>query len=281
MYSQAALTSLSPEEIRQFIVQRLKAALPGLPLEPRRGEPYRLILRHPDAGELTLNLGNLVHELRGATPHAAEQLVEHFVSLAQRAVAGPEIALDAVYPGLRHRTFVEASAQGPNDALFGNGPGDLVSVVLADQGECVATLTENMVQSAGHTTDDILLAAEQNLVDLLPTTFGEVSENGAVLSLGLQDHPWLGTSLMFVPVMISNAMQQMGWNRVLLAAPTRETVDLVDADSRRAAQVMERWMQERLAGPRTQSETIFTYAAGDLSYAKTHRMNGAELVRLN
>ena len=281
MYSDSARISLSPEEIRTFIIRRLKAALPGLPLETRHGEPYRLTLVHPEAGEMVFNLGNLVHEVRGATPHAAEQMVDTFVTLAQRAVTGPEISLDKVYPGLRHRTFMEQAGQSMEDPLVGDGPGDLVSVVLADQGEGVAILTENMVRSAGLLTEDVLLAAEQNLVELLPQTFGDLSENGAVLSLSLKDHPWLGTSLMFVPTMISNAMEQMGWERVLLAAPTRETIDLVDATRKDASHVMERRMVECLAGSRTQSEVVFTFAKNGSQYLKSHRMVGPELVRLN
>ena len=281
MYSDSARISLSPEEIRTFIIQRLKAALPGLPLETRHGEPYRLTLVHPEAGEMVFNLGNLVHEVRGATPHAAEQMVDTFVSLAQRAVTGPEIALETVYPGLRHVTFMEEAGQSMDDPLVGEGPGDLVSVVLADQGEGIAILTEKMVRAAGLETEDVLLAAEQNLVDLLPRTVGDLSQDGAVLSLGLKDHPWLGTSLMFVPTMISNAMEQMGWDRVLLAAPTRETVDLVDASRSDAARVMERRMTECLSGPRTQSEVVFTFARNETQYRKTHRMVGSELIRLN
>ena len=281
MYSESARISLSPEEIRAFIIQRLKAALPGLPLEPCRGEPYRLTLMHPDAGEMVLNLGNLVQEVRGATPHDAKRLVDIFVSLAQRAVAGPKIAFDKVYPGLRNRTFMEETGQSSNDPLVGDGPGDLVSVVLADQGEGIALLTESAVRHAGHSTEDVLLAAERNLVGLLPKTFGEMTGHGAVLSLGVQDHPWLGTSLLFVPTIISNAMEQLGWSRVMLAAPTRESVDLVDASRRDAAEVMERWMNECLAGPRTQSEVVFTYDLHGTEYRKTHRMAGDDLVRLN
>lgn len=281
MYSDSTRISLSPEEIRAFIIQRLKAALPGLPLETRRGEPYRLTLVHPEAGEMVFNLGNLVHEVRGATPHAAEQMVDTFVTLAQRAVSGPEIALDKVYPGLRHRTFMEEAGQSMNDPLVGDGPGDLVSVVLADQGAGIAILTENMVHGAGLETEDVLLAAEKNLVDLLPQTFGDLSENGAVLSLSFKDNAWLGTSLMFVPTMISNAMEQMGWDKVLLAAPTRESVDIVDAARRDAARMMERRMMECLSGPRTQSEVVFTYDRDSTQYRKSHRMVGPDLIGLN
>ena len=281
MYSDSALTSLSPEEIRAFIVQRLKAALPGLPLETRYGEPYRLTLVHPEAGEMVLNLGNLVHEVRVATPRTAEHLVDTFVSLAQRAVAGPEVDLKKVYPGLRHRTFMDQAGQSLTDPLVGAGPGDLVSVVLSDQGEGVAILTENMVQTAGHQSEDVLLAAEQNLVALLPHIFGDLMGNDAVLSLSLQDHPWLGTSLLFVPSVISNAMAQMGWDRVLLAAPTREAVDLVDASQRNAAKIMERHMLECLAGPRTQSEVVFSFERNGTDYVKSHRMVDTALVRLN
>ncbi|MEM6386133.1 MAG: hypothetical protein AAF718_07850 [Pseudomonadota bacterium] len=281
MYSERTLASLSPEQICAFIVERLKAALPGMPLEPGADEPYRLTLSHPETGELVLNLGNLVQEVRGAAPHAAERLVDSFVTLAQRAVAPPSVDLKKVYPGLRHCAFRGASHSLAPDALMGDGPGDLISVVLSDEGGGVATLSEAIVRSAGQDVEKVLLAAEQNFVDLLPNAYGEIGENGSVLSMGVHGYDWLGTSLMFVPSLISNVMEQQGWDRVLLAAPNRETIDLINASERGAVEKMERWMKDRLAGPRTQSDMVFTYQRNATEYRKSHLMIGNALVTLN
>lgn len=281
MYPSHALTSLSPDEIKAFVVEQLKKALPGLELLPRQGEPYRLTLSHPEAGDLVLNLGNLVHELRAASPGEARRMVDSFVTLAQRAVAPPAISLKSVYPGLRHRAFLDAAGQNTSDRMIGEGPGDLVSVVFSDQGEGVATLNENAVRSAGYAPEEVLMAAERNFVDLLPNAFCVVTPADGVLSLGLRTHPWLGTSLLFVPYLISRVMQERGWEQALLAAPTRETVDIVDASAPAAAKTMERWMQENLAGPRTQSEVVHSLLRDDTDYRKTHLMVGSELVRLN
>lgn len=281
MYPADTLASCSPEEIRAFIVQRLKAALPGLPLVPRDGEPYRLTLSHPEAGDLVLNLGNLVHEVREAPPQAARRMVESFVSLAQRAVSPPEIHLKSVYPGLRHRAFLDGAGQSISDRMIGEGPGDLVSVVLSDQGEGLATLNEKAVIAAGHAPEDVLLAAERNFVDLLPDAFCVVTPAEGVVSLGLRTHPWLGTSLLFVPYLISRVMEERGWERALLAAPTRETVDIVDAAAPNAAKTMEQWMRQHLAGSRTQSEVVHGFRRDETEYRKSHLMVGSDLMRLN
>lgn len=281
MYSEHALTSLSAEEISSFIVQKLKAALPGLPLEQHVKEPFRFTLSHPDSGPLVLNIGDLVQEVRGASPSTAERLVDSFVILAQRAVAPPELMLDKVYPGLRHRTFLGTSRQPLRDAFVGEGPGDLLSVVLSDQSDGVAMVNEAMVERAGHDHESVFLAAERNFVELLPNAYGEFIEDSGVLAMGFRNYPWLGTSLMFVPSLISNVMIQQGWTQVLLATPTRKTLDLVDAAAPNAPQVMERWMRESPPGARTQSEVVFTYDRNATEYRKTHLMVGAELLRLN
>lgn len=281
MYPSYALSSLSPEEIRVLIVRRLEAALPGLALVQPKGEPFKLTLSHPEAGELVLNLGNLVHEVLSATPSAAEDMVHSFVELAQRAVAPPKISLNDVYPGLRHRDYLAATGHSYTDSMVGEGPGDLVTVILADQDEGLATLSESVVRAAGFAPEEIFAAAEQNFVELLPEGVVLSSSDEDVVSLGLQNCPWLGSSLFFVPFLISHVMRDRGWNRALLAAPTRDTVDLVNAAAPGAARVMERWMVERLAGPRTQSDVVFDFRCGETEYRKTHLMAGNRLVRLH
>ncbi len=281
MYFPDALTSYTPEEIRAFIVQRLRAALPGLELEQRHGEPYRLTMSHPEAGDLVLNLGNLVHELRSAPPQTAERLVDTYISLAKSAMTPPEIALKSVYPGLRHGAFLDATGQDMSDRIIGEGPGDLVSVILADQGDGLATLNEKAVRAAGFAPEDVLMAAERNFVDLLPRAFRAAVPEEGVLSLGLQNRPWLGTSVLFVPSLISCVMEERGWKRALLASPTRETVDLVNMDRSGATPLMENWMAQNLAGPRTQSEVVFTFSAGETEYRQSHRMFDGRLLRVN
>lgn len=281
MYLPNALNSLSRDEIRAFIVQRLRAALPGLDLQSQQDQPFRLTLTHPEAGDVVLNLGNLVHEVQGAAPRAAEKMVETFVSLAQRAVEPPEINKKTVYPGLRHRAFLDATGQKISDRMIGDGPGDMVTVVLSDQGDGIATLNEACVALAGHTPESLLVAAEQNFVELLPGAFRASSTPDGVLSLRLEGYPWLGTSLLFVPLLLSRVMEDRGWSRALIAAPTRETVDLVDADAPGAARVLERWMADKLAGPRTQSEMVLSFRQGSTDYSRSYRMVGEDLVRLN
>lgn len=281
MYSPNALTSLSPEDLRTFIVLRLKEALPGHALVPRRGEPFQLTLSHPQAGALVLNLGNLVREVRQATPRAAAEIVDRFVILAQRAMEPPAISLDAVYPGLRHHAFLTAAGHDRTDPLIGDGPGDLVTVVLSDQGEGLATLNKTSVRLAGHTPEAVLQAAERNFVDLLPGAFAAVNSTDRVVSIGLKGFPWLGTSLMFVPSLISHLMEEKGWDTALLAAPTRETIDFVDARPKDAVTVMRDWMVETLAGPRTQSEMVYTFRRNATEYSKSYRMLDTQLLRLN
>ncbi|MCG6884224.1 MAG: hypothetical protein LJE62_10775 [Silicimonas sp.] len=281
MFSSAALQSLAPEDIRAFVMQRLRAALPGMAFRPREGEPYRLTLTHPEAGDIELNLGNLVEEVRASRPDTAEQLVNAFVTMAKRAMGPPRITLKSVYPGFRHRAFLDAAGASGKDRMIGDAPGDLVSVVLSDQGAGVATLTEATVRKAGFAPEDILIAAERNFVDILTGAFCAGQRDEGVMSLGLNGYHWLGTSVLFVPGLIAQVMAEKGWSRVLLAAPTRETVDIVNAEGRDAQRLMEAWMAKQLAGPRTQSEVVFTFDGKSSDYAVSHRMDGGQLHRLN
>lgn len=281
MFAPKDQTAQTHQDLRAFVLQRLRAAMPEVAFKQRIGEPHRLTLLHPDAGDLVLNLGNLMQELQAVPSASAEALVDSFVSLAQRALAPPEIRLDRVFPGLRHRAFLDAAGQSFEDCMVGEAPGDMASVVIADQGDGVATLNEAAVKAAGLKSERVMLAAEQNFVELLPKAFRVGSPEEDVLSLGLRGYPWLGTSLLFVPLLISRVMEERGWDRALLAAPTRETVDLVNCDAPDAHEVMESWMSRRLAGPRTQSEMVFTFCADDNDYRRTHIMMGGRLVRPN
>jgi hypothetical protein len=165
--------------------------------------------------------------------------------------------------------------------MIGDGPGDLATVVLSDQGEGLATLNESSVRNAGYSPETVLEAAERNFVSLLPEAFAAVQTTDRLVSIGLKGFPWLGTSLLFVPSLISRVMEEKGWTRVLLAAPTRETIDFTDATERDAATVMRDWMAEMLAGPRTQSELVYSFCRDDTEYRKSYRMLEGQLLRLN
>ena len=271
----------TPEKIRTMVVERLRQELPGHALRVEQDNPFRLQLFHPEAGDLVLNLGNLVHEIHESTPAAAEQMITAYVSMAKQALCPPSIDLTKVFPSLRHHEFLNAIDTADDDPLVGEGPGDLVSVVLADQGDVVATLTQDIAEADGHTSQDILHAAEKNFVALLPREVYVAERESGVLSVGLESHPWLGTSLLFVPSIISQLMAHYGWSRAHVSAPTRDTVDLVNADAPNALAYLERWLLERLAEPRSQSEFVLTMASGDELLTTTHRMSGGRLLGLN
>jgi len=271
----------SPEKIRSMVVERLREELPGHVLRVEQDNPFRLQLCHPEAGELVLNLGNLVHEISGSPPSAAEQMISAYVSMAKQALQPPEIDLSKVYPTLRHHEFLNAFKTSDDDPLIGEGPGDLVSVVLADQGEGLATLTRDTVEAADHRPADVLHAAEKNLVALLPHEVYAAERDNGVLSVGLDGYPWLGTSLLFVPSIITQLMTHFGWSRVHVSAPTRDTIDIVDAESPDALGHLERWIVRRLGEPRSQSEFVLSMGVGDEYLTTTHRMSGDRLLGLN
>ena len=281
MFSSLQNKRLTPENILTMVVDRLRQELPGHALQMRRDDPFRLQLCHPEAGELVLNLGNLVHEIHSSPPDTAEQMISAYVSMAKQALRPPEVRLDRVYPTLRHHEFLSAVDYRNTDPLIGEGPGDLVSVVVADLGEGLATLTQETVEDAGHSPEDILHAAERNFVGLLPHEIYSVERSGGVLSVGLDGYPWLGSSLLFVPSIIDQIMAHFGWSRVLVSAPTRETVDLVDADAPDAMARVEQWMLRNLSQPRSQSEFVLSMKTGDEFLTTTHRLSGGRLLGLN
>ena len=281
MFAPVPLTSLSPEEITVFIVRRLEAALPGLALELRLGAPNKLTVIHPNAGELTLNLGALMQEVQDASPPAAQKIVDTFVSRACHAVKPPKLSLDRVFPGLRPQSWVAKSSCRAKDGMIGEGPGDLVTVVLSEHEEAVGLLNEATVTSSGLRPEEVFEAAEQNFVNQLSSAFYAATPSEDVVCLGLGNVPWLGSSLLFVPSLITQVMQERGWSHALLAVPTLETVDLVDASSRSAKRIMERWMVDHADGPNVQSELVYSFACGDTEYRPSHRFHSSNLLSLN
>jgi len=280
MFTSTQSAAVSPEKIRSMVVERLKRALPDHALRIQQDNPFRLQLVHPEAGDLVLNLGNLVHEIHCA-PGSAEQMITAYVSMAKQALRPPELDLKQVYPSLRHFEFLNGIETAENDPLIGEGPGDLVSVILADQGDVVATLTKDTVDAAGHSPEQVLTAAEENFVGLLRTQVYVADGPQDILSIGLENFPWLGSGLLFVPSIFKRLMAERGWHRVHVAAPTRETVDLIDASTTNGLDHLQRWMQERLAEPRSQSEFLFSMSINDDMLTTTHRLTGGRLLGLN
>ncbi len=281
MFSSLRKNDLTPESILTMVVERLRRALPDHALRTQRDDPFRLQLCHPEAGELMLNLGNLVYEIHGSPPDTAEKMIASYISMAKQALRPPEIYLDCVFPALRHHQFLDAVDRSKQDPLIGEGPGDLISVVLHDLGDGLATLTQDAAEQAGHTPEDILHAAERNFVQLLPSEVYSTERSDGVVSIGLDEYPWLGTSLLFVPSVVTQVMAHYDWSRVLVSAPTRETIDLVDASQPDAMARMERWMHRHLSQPRSQSEFVLSMSQDDEYLTTTHRMSGARLLGLN
>lgn len=281
MFSLIGSQTLTVEEIRARIVQRLRDELPGLAFETQISEPHQLKLSHPESGDLTLNLGKLLREMREAKPRTAEQLVDRFVALAKQAVCTPDFSLASVYPALRGRAFMQQANVHKSDGLMGDGPGDMVSVVLVDVGDCTAILTEEAAANSGYAAKDVLVAAEKNFVDIFPGSIRATTVDDGFVSLSLQDYAWLGTSILFVPLLLTRVMADKGWERALVAAPTRESVELIDVSNGVSVSKLESWMVECLAGPRPQSELILGFQRGAAEYTNAYRMLGEKLAYLN
>ncbi|MEO0945233.1 MAG: hypothetical protein AAFY06_10385, partial [Pseudomonadota bacterium] len=242
--------------------------------------PFRLRLAHPDEGDLVLNLGNLVHEIHCA-PASAEEMISAYVSMAKQALQPPKLDLEKIYPSLRHYEFLQGIPNTQEDPLIGEGPGDLVSVVLADQGDVVATLTKDMIEAEGISANAVLKAAEANFVALLRNEVFVAEARKGILSVGLEGYPWLGSGLLFVPSIMSRLMAENGWARVHVAAPSRETIEVVNADAPQALDHLRDWMCERLAEPRSQSEFVSSMSRGAEMLTTTHRLAGGRLLGLN
>jgi hypothetical protein len=220
-------------------------------------------------------------EVRSSSPETSDALIAAFVTMAKRALEPPVVNLSDVYPALRHHEFLDGVETAADDPLIGEGPGDLISVVLADVGDGLATLTQEAADRSRLQPAQILTAAEENFVKLLPHEVVSCEPAAGVVSIGLENHPWLGTSLLFVPSLLSQVMSDRGWGRALVAAPTRESVDLVRADRANAVDVMQGWMQMRLSGPRSLSEVVLTMEQGDENLTKSHVMADQRLMGLN
>ncbi len=263
---------------REQVLDALKRAMPDCDLTIDETDPLHISARRrgeDDQGGLDLYLHNLIQDLEMAEDRRERaHRIATYVGMARQALFPPELTLDKVYLGLRHRDFVAQvlDAEG-KDALVEDGPGDMRIVILHDVGEGVSVVLNRQAEAAGIAPGEIRAAAERNFLALLPDHFFTCEPEPGILSLCLEDHDWLASSLMVTPQLLEIAMSRAGWRRALIAVPTRGSVDMIDASDPSAIARMAAWMQAcHVTDPRRQSELVWAMSPGDETPVKTHRM---------
>lgn len=267
---------LPEDDYREQVLDALKKAMPECEIAIDEADPLHVSARrHGEENGLDLYLHNLIQDLEAAEDRKERAFrIANYAGMARQALFPPELTLDKVYLGLRHRDFVaQVLGEAGEDALVEDGPGDMQIVILHDIGEGVGVVLNRQAETAGIAPGEIRAAAERNFLALLEDYFFTCAPEPGILSLCLEDHDWVANTLMLTPQLMTAAMTQAGWARALIAAPTRGSVDMVDASDPNAIARMAEWMQAcHATDPRRQSEFVWSMSPGDETWVKTHRM---------
>ncbi|MCT4555485.1 MAG: hypothetical protein N4A53_12420 [Pelagimonas sp.] len=251
----------SIEALRAHLISALNAALTDMYVAEGE-DPCRLVLHRPGDGAANreLHLGNLAAELVGQAPSAqAHARLDAFVQMV-RSLSGamPGITLDRLYPALRHGDFPANSGTAP---LTRSGLGDCVCVLMADQGEHTAMVTEPMLEAAGIALEEAWLAAEDNFAALVPGMALYGPQDG-LHSLEIDGQDWLGSSLLLLPGMLRHLFDRMGMGAVYVMVPTRQSVDFIPCDAPDVRAVLSDWMEGGRRCPHPQSDMVFRLDQG-------------------
>lgn len=251
----------SVESLRRHVIAALQDALSEAEITPAQEDPNQLLIESAGAGPNVVHLGNLATELVGQVPRVeAEQRIRVFIDMVQSfADGGARLSLERLYPALRHRDFPMKSGAAP---LTRPAPGDCLAVLMSDEGSHTAMIPQAMLRAAGLPEEAAWDAAEENFAAAL-TGLALFDEDGGLISLEIDGFEWLGSSLLLAPAVISHVLMARSLGPVYLAAPTRQSADLIAEDAPGALSVMTDWMAKRLAEPHPQSDMVFRFAPGD------------------
>ncbi|WP_136441006.1 hypothetical protein [Pacificoceanicola onchidii] len=251
----------SVESLRRHVIAALQDALSEAEITPAQEDPNQLLIESAAAGANVVHLGNLATELVGQVPRLeAEQRIRAFIDMVQSlADGGTRLSLERLYPALRHRDFPLRSGAAP---LTRPGPGDCLAVLMSDEGAHTAMIPEATLEAAGLPVEAAWDAAEENFAAAL-TGLALYEEGSGLVNLEIEGFEWLGSSLLLAPAVIAHVLVARGSGPVYLAAPCRQSVDLIAEDAQGALEVMTGWMTKRLSEPHPQSDMVFRFAPGD------------------
>ncbi|MFW2544582.1 hypothetical protein ACN2XU_18255 [Primorskyibacter sp. 2E107] len=256
------------EALRTRVITGLQEALREAEITAAQDDPNQLLIQSESTGAKVVHLGNLATELVGQLPPAeAEARVRSFIDMVQSLTRGGRaLTPDRLYPALRHRDFPLQSGAEP---LTRPAPGDCLAVLMSDEGTHTAMVTQACLAKSNLMPEAAWEAAEENFARAL-TDLALYAEDGGLLSLEIEHFEWLGSSLLLAPAVISHMLAAQDIGAVYLAAPSRQSVDMIPVEAPGALGQMRDWMAERLAEPHPQSDMLYRLAPGDVAPRPTH-----------
>ncbi|MDA7425870.1 hypothetical protein [Thalassococcus lentus] len=249
---------LSPKQLLAYISAELRRALPSHEIAPATDEPgqVRLIDKSSGAEEARLDLANLLAEIFSAPFDASliDERVTAFVEMARIALVEPNVDPNSIFPALRHAEFLETYR---DNAFVRPGPGDCSVILMQDLDAQVGTFPRSRGKAAGWSEETLWLQAEKNFAEVLESIQLRESAPG-VFSIWLDHLEWNSNSLLLSPKTLKGIQAEIGAECVLVAAPSRESVEMIDATDTDAFRRLEQWMQDCLDMPHPQSEFVYT-----------------------
>lgn len=240
----------------------------------------RMILRFRKAGPadfptMTLQAGNMFSSPDKANlPCAARlALIDRFIaSVLPKAPAA--LDLKKLYPSVRQQDRI-LDLQSP---LVRPLAGDLVTVVMQDQGDSLATITG--AEMGAHTVGDLWQAAGDNLRQAV-RAFDLNPEAPGYLTIRWPENPVLSASILLCSTVVARIVQAHGWQTAIIGAASRRCIRLANGHDSEARNLMQADLVQDLNGPQAQSAMLFMFSS-DAPWLEPWRIwDGQEFANLS
>lgn len=211
----------------------------------------------PSQPPLTVHAKAMVEQRERAFLPQAERLaqIDRFLAAILPRCDVP-LDLDQLYPVVRQRDRILEK----DSPLAKPLAGDLLAVVMQDQGDSLATLTRDEV---GATPVELLWQAALRNLARVVEDIAVMPEAPGYLSLRWMANPVLTSSVLMVPGLMVHWMQAQGWTEAVVSCAARGWVRMADASNPEAVALLKGDMAQDLLGVQPQSDWLYAISLDD------------------
>lgn len=220
----------------------------------------------PLSGKLLKDIGN-TQKIDG---HIAR-----FVDTVLDAAAPEALLPHHPFPVLRTHDFVLAYG---SRAITRDGVGDCGTVLMRRRRNGMVSAVARSDAMQTRQTEISLWQASQGNFRAVSGNLVLQEYDYGVMSIEIKDHDWLGGSLLLSPPVLHKALERLGIVRAFVCAPSRLSVDIVDADSPDAFDRVQRWTADRLSESLPQSGVVFAFSQDDPRLVPRYASRGGRLI---
>jgi hypothetical protein len=204
---------------------------------------------------LTLNARAMACSAERVQMPCAQRLaqIDRFLASILPQAQAP-LDLSQLYPVVRHQSRI-VDLESP---LVRPLAGDLITVVMQDLGDSLATITD--CEMGGKSAEELWQAAGLNLRRALGQ-FDAVPEAPGYLTIRWPGNPVLSGSILLASGILVALLRQQGWKTAMIGAVARGTIRLADAADAEAMALMQADLAQDMAGAQPQSELLFHLSA--------------------